>query len=123
MKKFSLTVMLNRMLVTCVALAKAGLVVGPLRPSVCPFVCSSVRPSVRLSATLLGCLVCVICNSNSFHTFIFKLCPLGSWVSLWNFETIKGSLMKPKWQKLASLAEKICTLWFLFFGAVFASKG
>ena len=26
--------------------------------------------------------------------------PLGSWVSLWNFETIRGSLMKPKWQKL-----------------------
>ena len=26
--------------------------------------------------------------------------------------------MKPKWQKLASL----CTLWFQFFGAVFASK-
>ena len=22
-------------------------------------------------------------------------CPLGSWVSLWNFETIRGSLMKP----------------------------
>ena len=37
--------------------------------------------------------------------------------------TIKGSLMKPKWQKLASLAQKICTLWFQFFGAVFASKG
>ena len=59
---------------TCVALAKAGLVVGPLRLSVhlsvCPFVC----PSVSLSATLMGCLVCVICNSNSFHSFIFKLC-------------------------------------------------
>ena len=23
-------------------------------------------------------------------------CPLGSWVSLWNFETIRGSLMTPK---------------------------
>ena len=34
----------------------------------------SVRPSVRLSATLLGCLVCVICNSKSFHSFLFKLC-------------------------------------------------
>ena len=33
------------------------------------------------------------------------------------------SLMKPKWQKLASLAQEICTLWFQFFGAVFASKG
>ena len=32
-------------------------------------------------------------------------------------------LMKPKWQKLASRAQEICTLWFQFFGAVFASKG
>ena len=31
--------------------------------------------------------------------------------------------MKPKWQKLASLAQEICTLWFQFFDAVFASKG
>ena len=31
--------------------------------------------------------------------------------------------MTPIWQKLASLAQKICTLWFQFFGAVFASKG
>ena len=31
--------------------------------------------------------------------------------------------MKPKWQKLASLAQEVCTLWFQFFGAVFASKG
>ena len=31
--------------------------------------------------------------------------------------------MKPKWQKLASLAQEICTLQFQFFGAVFASKG
>ena len=31
--------------------------------------------------------------------------------------------MKPKWQKLASLAQEICTLWFQIFGAVFASKG
>ena len=50
-------------------------------------------------------------------------CPLGSWVLLWNFETIRGSLMKPNWQKLASLASEICTLWFQIFGAVFASKG
>ena len=49
--------------------------------------------------------------------------PLGSWVSLWNFGTITGSLLKPKWQKLASLAQQICTLQFQFFGAVFASKG
>ena len=31
--------------------------------------------------------------------------------------------MKPKWQKLASLAQEMCTLWFLFFGAAFTSKG
>ena len=43
--------------------------------------------------------------------------------SLWNFETIRGLLMTPKRQKLASLAQEICTLWFQFFGAVFASKG
>ena len=49
--------------------------------------------------------------------------PLGSWVSLSNSKTIRGSLMKPKWQKLASMAQKICTLWFQFFDAFFASKG
>ena len=31
--------------------------------------------------------------------------------------------MKPKWQKLASLAQETCTLRFQFFDAVFASKG
>ena len=31
--------------------------------------------------------------------------------------------MKPKWQKLPSLAQEIFTLLFQFFGAVFASKG
>ena len=35
---------------------------------------SGSTPSVRLSATLLGCLVCVIYNSNSFYSSIFKLC-------------------------------------------------
>ena len=40
----------------------------------------------------------------------FISCPLGSWVSLWNFETIRGSLTMPKWQKLASLAQEICKL-------------
>ena len=53
----------------------------------------------------------------------FLFLSLGSWVSLWNFETIRLSLTKPKWQKLASLAQEICALWFQFFGAVFASKG
>ena len=31
--------------------------------------------------------------------------------------------MKPMWQKLASLAQEICTLLGQFFGAAFASKG
>ena len=31
--------------------------------------------------------------------------------------------MMPKWQRLAGLAREVCTLWFQFFGAVFASKG
>ena len=31
--------------------------------------------------------------------------------------------MKPKWQKLASLAQEICTLWFQYISAVFAPKG
>ena len=31
----------------------------------------------------------------------------GSWVSLCNFETSRGSLMKPKWQKLARQAQEI----------------
>ena len=32
-------------------------------------------------------------------------------------------MTKPKWQKLASLAQKICVLWFQIFGAIFATKG
>ena len=31
--------------------------------------------------------------------------------------------MRPKWPKLASLAQKIYTLWFQFFDTFFASKG
>ena len=42
--------------------------------------------------------------------FSFFSCPLGSWISLWNFETTRGSLIRPKWPKLASLAQNICTL-------------
>ena len=40
----------------------------------------------------------------------FFSCPLGSWVLLWNLKTIRGSLMRPKWPKLASPAKIICTL-------------
>ena len=38
--------------------SESGLVLVPLHPS----------------ATLLRCLVCEICNSKSFHSFIVKLC-------------------------------------------------
>ena len=59
---------------TSVALAKAGLINSASTSSVRPSVGSFVRPFVCPSATLLGCLVCVICNSKSFHFFLFKLC-------------------------------------------------
>ena len=45
-----------------------------------------------------------------YYSVDFIFCPFGSWVSLWNFETIRGSLMKPSWQKLANLAREKCTL-------------
>ena len=64
----------------------------------------------------------ICCKCSTYYLILFS-CPLESWVSLWNFETIRGSLMTPKWQRLASLAQEICTLRFQFFGAVFASKG
>ena len=35
---------------------------------------SGSTPSVRPSATLYGYNVCVICNSECFHSFLFKLC-------------------------------------------------
>ena len=33
---------------------------------------------------------------------------------------IMGFILTPKWQKLASLAQEICTLWFQFFDVVYA---
>ena len=55
--------------------------------------------------------VAVVERLRSLHYSVdFIFLSLGSWVSLWNFETIRGSLMRRKWLKLASLAQKICTL-------------
>ena len=52
------------------------------------------------------------CKTNCVDFFS---CPLGS--SLWNFETIRESLMRSKWTKLASLGpENLHTLHFQFFG-------
>ena len=48
---------------SCVTLAKAGLVLGPLRPSIL----LSIRNTFRVPSF-------VICNSKSFHFFMFKLC-------------------------------------------------
>ena len=46
--------------------------------------------------------------AKSLHYSVdFIFLSLGSWVSLWNFKTIGGSLMTPKWQKLAGLAQEI----------------
>ena len=36
---------------------------------------------------------------------------LGSWLSLWNYETIRGSLMGLEWPTLASQDQKTCTLY------------
>ena len=47
-------------LFTCVPLAKAGPVVGPL------------RQCVGLTAALFVCLVCIICNYRSFHSFFIQ---------------------------------------------------
>ena len=73
--------------------------------------------------TIAGDQVCVTAverlpTISYSEVFIFSG-PLGSWVSLWNFETIRGSLMRPKRPRLASLARKVCILWFQFFDAFF----
>ena len=39
-----------------------------------PSNCSPIYPSIHPSAILLRCLVCLICNSKSFHFLICKLC-------------------------------------------------
>ena len=72
--------------------------------------------------TLAHELLCDITKSLT-DTYLPCSCPLGSWVSLWNFKTIRGSLKWPKWPKLAILIQKICTLKFQLFDAFFASKG
>ena len=67
---------------------------------------SKTRSDSRFSITLLteldlGSLLQIwdtwSSNRNKKSIFIPNLfsCPLGSWVSLWIFETIRGSLMKP----------------------------
>ena len=44
----------------------------------------------------LDCVAAVKRLPALHYSVDFISCPLGSWVSLWNFETIRGSLMKPK---------------------------
>ena len=50
--------------------------------------------------------VAVVERLPALHYSDLFYCPLGSWVSLCNFETIRGSLMRLKWPKLASLGQK-----------------
>ena len=46
--------------------------------------------------------------------YICNVIPLGSRIPLWYFETIKGSLMRSNWPKLASLAQTTCTFYYTF---------
>ena len=86
---------------------------------VCVCVCACVRACVRACKFLKGYDEKIIIEFEIIEKELMQkmtrhrvtiLSIMGSWVSLWNFETIRGSLMKPKWQKLASLAQEICTL-------------
>ena len=40
-----------------------------------------------------------------------NICLLESWILLWNFATIIGSLMRPKWLKLGSLVHNVYKLY------------
>ena len=47
-----------------------------------------------------------------FHySVVFRLDLLKSWNPLWNIEAIWGSLIRPKWQTSAILAQHTCTLY------------
>ena len=59
---------------------------------------TKIPPPIHPKALQLVCIIFQIC----LFCYVYRMS--GSWVSLWNFETIRGSMMKPKWQKLASLA-------------------
>ena len=57
------------------------------------------------------CVAAVECLPALHYSVYFIFLSFGIMgFSLWNFETIRGSLMTPKWQKLASLDQEICTL-------------
>ena len=54
--------------------------------------------------------------------FIFL--SFGSWILLLNFETVTGSIMRPKCPKLANLEKNyLHSLQAQFFGVFFASNG
>ena len=57
------------------------------------------------------CAVCDFGISSLPFTIVYISCPLGSPLLLWNFESIRGSLMRHKKTKLARLAQKTCTLY------------
>ena len=61
-------------------------------------------------STILNCVAAVERLPALHYSVDFIFMSFEIMGSLRNFETIRGSLMKPKWQKLGSLAQEICTL-------------
>ena len=77
------------------------------------FFASKGYPFKNIDFTSAGDLDCVAAVERlpAFHYSVdFIFLSFGIMVSLWSFEAIGGSLMRLKWPKLASLAQKIYTL-------------
>ena len=64
----------------------------------------------KITLVLILILFILQCDFNTVEANLIYASFVGSWVSLLNFETIRGSLMRHQWRKLASLAPKICKL-------------
>ena len=78
--------------------------------------------SCVFSALACSLTYCLTVFPYSFSHLILSLVfpHLFSHLILRNYKRVTDEAL---WQKLASLAQELCTLWFQFFGAVFASKG
>ena len=80
------------------------------------YVLIQITPQPRATITHVQCLKFTQCcaylaSHATVIVWILFSCPLGSCVPLWNFETIRGSLMRPNWLILASLEKNLCTLY------------